>query len=57
MDINPFTFPKSIGLIEAFGDRYLDYEKLGIKVFALKDYQKAIDELKAGGISKAVFKV
>ncbi|CAH1163065.1 unnamed protein product [Phaedon cochleariae] len=54
--INPFTFPKSFGLLEAMGDRYLVYEHLGIKTFALKEYKEAIQLLKQGTIAKAVFK-
>lgn len=53
--INPFSFTKSIGLIEAMGTRYISYEKLGIKTFALKDYEEAIKELKGGKIAKAMF--
>lgn len=48
---------KSIGLIEAMGSRYIDYERLGIEVFGLKDYQKALDLLKTGSIAKAIFKL
>lgn len=57
VNINPFTFPKAIGLIEAMGVKYLSYEKLGIKTFDLGDFEKAIGELKKGGIAKAVFKM
>ncbi|XP_057670169.1 D-altritol 5-dehydrogenase-like [Diorhabda carinulata] len=55
--VNPFSFPKSIGLIEAMGDRYLNYENLGIKTFSLKDYKEAIALLKTGTIAKAIFKM
>ncbi|CAH1107905.1 unnamed protein product [Psylliodes chrysocephalus] len=54
--INPFSFPKSLGLIEAMGDRYLNYENLGIKTFPLKQYKEAIELLKKGTIAKAIFK-
>lgn len=37
--------------------RYLEYEKLGIGTFGLKDYETAIKQLKAGTIAKAVFKL
>lgn len=57
VNINPFSFPKSLGLLEAMGERYLNYDNLGIKEFALKDYQEAIEYLKKGTIAKAVFKV
>ncbi|CAH0549581.1 unnamed protein product [Brassicogethes aeneus] len=55
VNINPFSFPKSLGLLEAMGDRYLNYEKLGIKTFSLKQYNVAIEALKKGTIAKAVF--
>ncbi|GLV36916.1 Sorbitol dehydrogenase 1 [Carabus blaptoides fortunei] len=55
--INPFSFPKAIGFIESMGSRYLDYAKLGIEIFALKDYEKAIECLRKGAIAKATFKI
>nr|XP_026483345.1 D-arabinitol dehydrogenase 1-like [Vanessa tameamea] len=55
--INPFSFPKAIGLLKAMGDRYLNYEKLGIKTYPLSSYQDALNDLKTGKISKAVFKI
>ncbi|KAJ8978683.1 hypothetical protein NQ317_015651 [Molorchus minor] len=55
--INPFSFPKSLGLVEAMGDRYLNYDNLGIQTFALKEYPQAIELLKKGTISKAIFKI
>ncbi|KAG5880769.1 hypothetical protein JTB14_012649 [Gonioctena quinquepunctata] len=55
--VNPFTFPKSMGLIEAMGARYLNYENLGIKTFALKEYNDALELLEKGTIAKAVFKI
>ncbi|KAJ8958447.1 hypothetical protein NQ318_002234 [Aromia moschata] len=57
VNINPFSFPKSLGLVEAMGDRYLNYENLGIKTFALKEYKEALELLKKGAISKAIFKI
>ncbi|KAK4878825.1 hypothetical protein RN001_011331 [Aquatica leii] len=54
--LNQFSFPKTLGLLESMGDRYLNYDSLGIKTFALKEYRQAIEELKKGSISKAVFK-
>lgn len=54
--INPFSFNKSLGFIDAMGNRYLDYEKLGIKTFSLSQYEEAIEELKGGAIAKAIFK-
>ncbi|CAH2056130.1 unnamed protein product, partial [Iphiclides podalirius] len=55
--INPFSFPKAIGWLKAMGNRYLDYESLGVKTFRLSEYQNALDDLKTGVISKAIFKV
>ncbi|CAG4948972.1 unnamed protein product [Parnassius apollo] len=55
--INPFSFPKAIGWLKAMGSRYLDYDKLGVKTFKLSQYQEALNDLKAGAISKAIFKV
>ncbi|XP_059057766.1 D-altritol 5-dehydrogenase-like [Achroia grisella] len=55
--INPFSFPKAIGWLNAMGGRYLDYHKLGVKTYALSQYQNALDDLKVGNIAKAVFKI
>lgn len=55
--INPFSFMRSLGILEAMGTRYVDYEKLGIQVFALKEYESAICCLRSGTISKAIFKM
>ncbi|XP_968377.2 uncharacterized protein LOC656777 isoform X1 [Tribolium castaneum] len=55
--VNPFSFPKAIALVEALSERYLDYDKLGVKLFKLEEYQKAIDCLKNGEITKAVFQI
>ncbi|KAL0809358.1 hypothetical protein ABMA28_011563 [Loxostege sticticalis] len=55
--INPFSFPNAIGWLKAMGSRYVDYEKLGVKTYKLSEYQKALDDLKVGAISKALFKM
>lgn len=55
--INPFSFPSAIGWLKAMGDRYLNYDKLGVKVYSLKEYEKAIEELKTGRVSKVMFKI
>ncbi|XP_034234502.1 D-altritol 5-dehydrogenase-like [Thrips palmi] len=55
--INPFSFVKSIGFLEAMGEKYLDYEKLGVRVFSLSQYAEAMQELRKGAISKAVFQL
>ncbi|XP_049793796.1 uncharacterized protein LOC126203514 [Schistocerca nitens] len=55
--INPFSFPKALGFLESMGARYMDYEKLGVKVFSMKQHKEAFSELKKGLIAKAVFKI
>lgn len=57
VNINPFTFPKGLALLTAMADKYLDYQKLGIQMFTLSQYREALDMLKKGQISKAVFKL
>jgi len=52
--INPYTFTKAISLVKDMHE-YLDYDKLGIKLFQLQDYSTSLDALKQGIISKAVF--
>ncbi|XP_015115847.1 D-arabinitol dehydrogenase 1 [Diachasma alloeum] len=56
VNINPFTFPKGLSLVQAMSDRYLSLDKLGIRVFKLSEYREALEALKAGQISKAMFK-
>ncbi|CAK8689605.1 uncharacterized protein LOC143459641 [Clavelina lepadiformis] len=56
--INPFCFVDTIPLLENLANKgYLSYEKLGIKEFPLADYKEAIDSLKSGNATKAVFKL
>ncbi|XP_063632661.1 uncharacterized protein LOC134803755 [Cydia splendana] len=55
--INPYTFPKAVGWLRAMGERYLNYENLGIKTYKLSEYEKALDDMRAGSIAKALFKV
>lgn len=43
--------------IRIFIYRYLEFEKLGIKVFSLDNFEEAMHELRKGVISKAVFKL
>nr|XP_033325202.1 D-altritol 5-dehydrogenase-like isoform X1 [Megalopta genalis]XP_033325203.1 D-altritol 5-dehydrogenase-like isoform X2 [Megalopta genalis] len=57
VNINPFTFPEGLALLRAMSDKYLDFNKLGIKVYALSQYREALQALKTGEISKAVFKL
>lgn len=55
--LNQFSFPKALGMIEAMGTRYMDYERLGVEVFKLDQYQEAIQALRKGTIAKVVFKI
>ncbi|XP_029056140.1 sorbitol dehydrogenase-like [Osmia bicornis bicornis] len=57
VNINPFTFHKGIALLQAMADTYLNYDKLCIKTYSLSEYPKALEALKRGEISKAVFKL
>ena len=54
--INPFTFNASISVIDGMRS-YLDYERLGVKIFTLQDYPVALESLKNGWASKSVFKM
>lgn len=57
VNINPFTFSRGIGLLKAMASSYIQYDNLGIKVFKLSEYNEALEALKKGIISKAVFKL
>lgn len=57
VNINPFTFPKGLALVQAMADRYLNFERLGIRVYKLSEYKEALEALKNGQASKAVFKL
>ncbi|XP_014209736.1 D-arabinitol dehydrogenase 1 [Copidosoma floridanum] len=56
-NINPFSFPNGMALLRAMSDSYLNFDNLGIKVYGLSEYKEALDGLKRGSISKAVFKL
>ena len=56
--INPFCFEDTMELLEKLAaNNYLDYNKLGIKTFDLSQYEDALECLKKGEASKAMFKV
>ena len=55
--INPTTYSRAVMLAANLGPRYLEYDKLGVAVFNINNYQQAIDQLKRGEIAKAVFKM
>jgi D-arabinitol dehydrogenase (NADP+) len=44
-----------VALASNMAERYLDVEKLGVEIFKLDQYQAALDKLKDGSISKAMF--
>uniref|UniRef100_A0A023FA93 Putative sorbitol dehydrogenase n=1 Tax=Triatoma infestans TaxID=30076 RepID=A0A023FA93_TRIIF len=56
-NINPFCFPRAVRLVAAMGERYLDYKKLGVSEFLLKDYAKGISILENGSSAKVMFAV
>lgn len=55
--INPNTYGRATKLAENLGSRYLDCDKLGVGMFRIDEYKEAIDKLKKGQISKAMFKM
>jgi len=57
VNINPYTFPKALGWIDAMGSRYLDYGRLGVKTYGLSQHKEALEDLKKGAIAKAIFKI
>ncbi|XP_073990970.1 D-altritol 5-dehydrogenase-like isoform X2 [Rhodnius prolixus] len=56
-NINPFCFPRAVELVAAMGERYLDYNKLGISELPLKDYNTGLASLESGSVSKVMFVV
>ncbi|CAH1107903.1 unnamed protein product [Psylliodes chrysocephalus] len=40
--INPYSFPKALGWLEATCDRYFDYQKLGIKFTSWRNMQQLL---------------
>ncbi|XP_046989678.1 D-arabinitol dehydrogenase 1-like [Schistocerca americana] len=55
--VNQWSFPEARAMMSVLGPKYIDYQKLGVKIFSLADYEQAIAEMKSGTISKAVFKI
>lgn len=53
--LNKFTYPRTIKLVNAMADKYLDWDVLGVKTFQIQDYEQAFDAMEKGSISKAVF--
>ena len=56
--INPFCFEDTMVLLQELAKKnYLDYDKLGIKMFNLEQFDEALECIKRGRASKAVFKI
>ena len=55
--INPCTYSRAVKLAGNLGEKYLSYEKLGVEVFKIEEFQDAISQLKQGRIAKAVFEM
>jgi len=56
--INPNCFDDALELMtELAAKDLLDYDKLGIHVFSLADYKNALDCLRSGIASKAIFRL
>jgi len=54
--INPYCFEETMPLIDDLSrGGYLDYDKLGIKIFSFEEYDEALQSLRTGTASKAVF--
>jgi len=56
VNINLFMFPKALQLVHAMANRYLHFDNLGIRVYKLADFTEALQALRNGEISKAVFR-
>ena len=55
--VNPFTFSEAVTLLANMGPRYIDFEKLGIGVYSLDNYQEGLVSLRRGMISKIMFEL
>ena len=63
--INPNTFKEAVQTVSGMSGRdgaiqgmnYLDIEGLGIQLYSLKEYEIAMESLKQGNISKAMFEI
>lgn len=54
--MNPYTFNKSIGYVSGMKE-LLDFDRVGVRVFKLSEYEEAMAALAKGTISKAVFEI
>ena len=63
--INPNTFKEAVQTVSGMSARngstkgmnYLDIEGLGIQLYDLHDYETAMESLRLGNISKAMFQI
>lgn len=56
--INPFCFGEAVDLLKDLkGKGLLEVEELGVDIFDLKDYEKALESLKTGKAAKVMFKL
>lgn len=52
---NPHTFTSAVQVIKDMGEKYLGFERLGVRTFQLQEYMAAVETMRSGEISKAVF--
>lgn len=55
--LSRFSFTRTIHLVHTMSNRYLDFKSLNVGVYNLQDYEAAINSLRKGLISKAVFEL
>lgn len=56
--INPFCFEEAVSLLKDLkGKGLLNLDKLGVRVFDLKEYEEALKSLKTGTAAKVMFKL
>ncbi|XP_066931972.1 uncharacterized protein [Clytia hemisphaerica] len=53
--LNRFSYARTVNLVHHMSDRYLDFKHLEVASYSLHDYEAALDALRKGVISKAVF--
>ena len=53
--LNRFSYARTVQLVHNISDRYLDFKHLDVGEFSLHDYEAALESLRKGEISKAVF--
>ncbi|XP_049794583.1 D-altritol 5-dehydrogenase-like [Schistocerca nitens] len=53
--INPYAFGKALTWASVLGHRYLDFNKLGVVSYPLKEHQEALETAKSDDAAKVVF--